>query len=134
MDTEAPYSDTAKDNNLNYEFDASASYDVKITFTKSRCYIDINHGCIQTAFETNRTTFDDMRFYVRNGVDVQIDDVKIYQDSELLPEIPTTVDHCIKNGLISGFISYDNIDRWCCIQSSNIGATHKMGRYEIIHT
>ncbi len=87
-------------------FDMYATYDVELTFEPERCFIDINDGQITANFGNTRDNINDFVLYARQGVDIYLDDIQVYETDMPEYEIPENIQYFLDNDLMTGFIDY----------------------------
>ena len=99
-------SDILKDKNLNTAFDPSLKYHVELTFSKYRCYIDINYGEIVSNYGNARIDVSDAKFFVRKGFEVLISNVYFYDTDDTQHVIDDTLKKMIDNKIFQNYMYY----------------------------
>ena len=101
------FTDTAMDSTGATEFPGDAIYDVRLSYSRFRMYVDINNGEIKTSYYSGREGIKNFQLNSRLGTVVVIDDLKIYGGKIEPREISKTFERYIGDGLFTGYVEVD---------------------------
>lgn len=126
--------DILRNKNGEFLFNLNERYNVKLEVTKYRVYIDINDGEIKDNYGNAREEIEDIVFYVRDGVEIELVDAGVSEeDLQNLP-MDSTLSLFIKDGIATNYKYYHNskegvyFDRMNIIQNIKC-TTRNSGQY-----
>ncbi len=123
-----------KDTKGNTKFDPSKKYHVELTFSKYRCYIDINYGEIVSTYGNARLKVSDVKFFVRKGFEVKISNTYFFDMDDIDRTVEPVLKDMIDRKIIDNYLYYHvddygvSFDRMNIIQNIKC-TTRNSGQY-----
>lgn len=90
-----------------YKFPLADTYHVKLLYSPYRIYIDINNGAIRTVSASSRGKVGDFRIFTREGVDIVLDNLKIYGAANNPYRPAAGLQKALQAGLFTGYLDAD---------------------------